>query len=558
VKIFSRKKQTGAVLILIAFIIGLAAAAYLVQTFNIDKLKAEKEERTYKALNRAKQALIAWSASHPNLPGLMPYPDRNLDNNYDNTSDCYASNVNFAPHFTIGRLPLFNNDPNCINLKQTVQFGVAEDIYDADGDRLWYEVSKNLLHDYKNNGDPLGVSPIINPSIVNTPNNPWFIVRDRSGKILSDRVAVVIISAGAPNVNQDRSSGIANPNQYLDKVVMADGTVFQNYGYQDTATNPVQEFIIAEDKSLVAKNDPTYKNQVIEPYLYNDKIVYITVDELMSAVERRVAMQARTALNNYKTSKGYYPHAAKLGATNNYSCDVTSLNGFLPIQAKPANCSCSWGPTRECKCPFNDASEIKFSRSSGSFVNNVSGSCVRISSKVCSCSGQGSCNNSTGIPVFDCDANGSCKSTVNGSYTFSGTFNKVVAGCALPTVSPTGCLSTNSVSCSSAGNFLFEVCGDPPFNSILTNSVMPTWFEANKWQDYIYYDRNASLVVGTKTGVEALLITVGASQTGQTRPSCGITSYLDSLENTNEDLIFEKTTKPRTYSYNDQSITVSQ
>ena len=53
------RKQRGVVLIFIAFIIGLAATALMLKSFNASSLKAAQDEKTYKALGEAKQALIA-------------------------------------------------------------------------------------------------------------------------------------------------------------------------------------------------------------------------------------------------------------------------------------------------------------------------------------------------------------------------------------------------------------------------------------------------------------------------------------------------------------------
>ena len=193
-KILLLKNQKGAALILIAFILGLGAAAYLIKTLNISNAQIRQDEKTYKALNEAKAALIAYAVSNHDHPGQMPYPDRNGDGNYDDTSDCYASNVSFSGAFTIGRLPLFRNDPNCVNSDVTTINGIGTDLRDGRGDRLWYEVSRNLLHDYQNPGS----NPVINPSINNTPPNTWLVVRDRNGAVISNRVAAVVISSGMP------------------------------------------------------------------------------------------------------------------------------------------------------------------------------------------------------------------------------------------------------------------------------------------------------------------------------------------------------------------------
>lgn len=563
-----KASQKGAVLIFLAFILGLGAAAYLLKTLNAANLQASQDVKTYKALNEAKQALIAWAVSHPNTPGLMPYPDRNGDGNYDNSSDCYASNVNFASNFTLGRLPLFKSDPNCVNTKNTVSSGLAEDIRDGAGERLWYEVSRNLLHDYKSSiPNPDGVSPLINPSVVNAPTYPWFVVRDRNGVVISNRVAAVIISPGAPIGTQDRSGGIGNANQYLDKIVMANGTPYKNYGYQDPATNPIQEFIIGEDFRAVAKNDPTYKNQSIEPYYYNDKLVYITIDELMAAIEKRVAAEVKVAVKNYQLSTGYNPYAAIMGGDKNYSCVKGQLAGALPI-APSHSSSCTYNgisaTSSASNCSFAEISTVDFTRTVSNFTGNI-GAC-QFNGKVCTCNGAGSCTRAA--QIFTCDAAGTCTANMAGSYKFSGGSFDIVAGkCTTTCGSDIACTSLGG------GTFAHSSCVDSPFNNAATNSSLPAWFTNNLWQDSVYYaaqrGTSPTLVAGGRGGVTALAITTGypviaaplvtSKGAPQVRLSCNLVDYMDTSVNATGDVtnIYEPQNKPKGQNYNDQLFVIS-
>ena len=591
----SINKQKGAALIFMAFIIGLAVIAYLLHALDPARLRLEQDKKTMQTLNEAKQALIAWSANHPNTPGLMPYPDRNNDGNYDDRSDCFASNVNFAPNFTLGRLPLFQNDPNCINAKNIISTGLEEDFRDGAGERLWYEVSSNLLHDYKNNGgNPNGTSPVINPSIVNNPNPiyPWFVVRDRNGAVISSRVAAVIISPGALSGTQDRSGGIANANQYLDKIVMADGTPYQNYGYQVPATNPIQEFIIGDDYRAVAKNDPTYKDQLIEPYYYNDKLVYITIDELMAAIEKRVLEETKHTLKTYYATNNYYPFAAGLGSSTNPNQSVQgNYRGLLPVKAPLTHtCTCT-GSTKTCNCNFSVVSSISFTRNSGSFVvtggglNAPTGACTvsAINNKVCTCNGAGSCKRSSGAVQFSCTACGQCFATVVGTNIFNttGTFTGSTGICT-NTSSQASCPTTAN------GTFTFGASADLPIPSMPTAGGLPTWFLANQWEDYIYYATSSNctssganctsatpqLTVGSTPNNRAILASPGpeiistpfaASKAAiqSSRPSCDLKDYLDTVENTNQavangsqDNLYQPT-QIRGQSYNDQIVIVA-
>lgn len=577
-------KQKGAALIIMTFIIGLAVIAYLLHALDPQRARIEQDKKTIESLNAAKQALIAWSVSHPNTPGLMPYPDRNADGNYDDTSDCYASNVNFAPNFTLGRLPLFKSDPNCVNAKVTVASGVSEDFRDGAGERLWYEVSSNLLHDYKNNGgNPNGTSPVINPSIINNPNPiyPWFVVRDRNGVVISNRVAAVIIAPGTPSGAQARSGGIANANQYLDRVVMADGTPYKNYGYQDPATNPIQEFIISDDFRMVAKNDPTYKNQAIEPYYYNDKLVYITIDELMYALEKRVLQEAKDSLNKFKTAKGYYPFAAGLGsATNPNQCTQGNLRGLLPVDAPATHtCTCASGTTGVCNCNFDVVNMVSFTRKSGSFAttgaNVPRGACsVSSNKKTCTCNGDGACKSTAGVEQFKCTACGQCTATVTGTnskafiFTTTGTLNSTNGDCSD---------NAGTVECDNkpTGDFTIDACDNNEQIKSLpaAGGLLPAWFIANQWEKYIVYAVSDNCVsTGTSCTTSTPQISVGANlavrslvatSLADPNDSCDISSYLSSTENTNvvvsnglKDTTYQ-VTQPKTQSNSDQLVVVA-
>ena len=355
----SRLSQRGAALIFIAFILGLGAAVYVLNTSNLDLLKAKQDAKTYQALEDAKVALISWAVSHKYTPGQMPWPDRKETSNpnYDGSSDCVATS--FQPSYLLGQLPSLPTTSPCLdpNTGSVAYTGLStypslgQDFRDAQGNRLWYAVSRNLVHDYENAEDP-----IINPGMINAPHAitpylrqsgtqsyPWLRVLDRNGNLVSDRVAAVLIAPGDPIGGQDRS-GVADPDQYLDGFRIGAA----NYKNSDSALVD-EDFIMGEDSRNVSSNDNTF----VQPYNFNDKLVYITIDELMVALEKRVGEQVRSSLKVYQDANGYYPYAAKLGATANYSgeLNITSplnitansglTSGFLPVNHQ----SCSYTRT---------------------------------------------------------------------------------------------------------------------------------------------------------------------------------------------------------------------
>jgi hypothetical protein len=142
----------------------------------------------------------------------------------------------------------------------------------------------------------------------------------------------------------------------------------------------------------------------------------------------------------------------------------------------------------------------------------------------------------------------------------------------------------NTASCSysaitPSGSFAYNVTTTiAPFNSATTNSVLPAWFTANNWQDYIYYAVSSNctygqpcsspnITVGSKTAAQAMIATTGfplivdpygvKNTAPQTHSSCDVKDYLDSTENTNSDNIYESTSKQRALNYNDQTFVVA-
>ncbi|MBC7755783.1 MAG: hypothetical protein H7Z20_03905 [Bdellovibrio sp.] len=564
------QKQKGAALILMAFIIGLAVIAYLLHALDPQRLRLVQDKKTMQTLNEAKQALVAWSVSNSLHPGQLPFPDRNLDGNYDGNSDCNSPVSTFVYSFLIGQLPIFGQTNPCIS----PQVGLAENFKDAQGNRLFYAVSRNLTHKYENFYEDatavISREPVINPDITKYPllnpnyNNypdikvdvksyPWLRVVDANGTLVSDKVAAVIFAPGNALGGQNRTGVAPNIGQYLDTFVMS-GTIFSNAIY----TQPNQAFVIGQDGSTVKSDDTRF----VHPYNFNDKLVYITIDELMDAVGRRAAYEASSVLNQYKAKAGHYPYAAPLGAVlaNHVSSGVMQ-SGLVPVDGTDI-CTCA--SQLSCSCSFDAITQVTFTRGSGTWTSRTE-ACTRYSAN-CNCVGKGSCSN--GAENFTCDSAGNCSHNLSGSnsftYTVPGYANLrklVVSGCA----SPVG----KQITCDDAGQFAIGL-------------DVPSWFTSNLWQDYFYYEWSStpSLQVGGKTGVNAILIGVGqaitsppyaskyipvapyvASTGPQGRPpvnlSPSLSDYLDSVENTNGDNIFGATTQQKTSNYNDQTFIVS-
>ena len=535
-------KQKGAVVILMAFIIGLGVLVFLLNSFDPQRVRLEQDKKTMQSLNAAKQALIAWAVSHPYYPGQFPYPDRRevVSPNYDGKSDCPPSNTAFlVPNsyaLLIGQLPIAGQDLPCENPSQ----GFGEDFRDAQGNRLWYGVSRNLVHHYEFLLADPNSNPIINPSIMSSPSYPWLKILDRNGQLISDRVAAVIIAPGNALNGQNRAGVAPTVNQYLDSFIVG-GTSFSNTDY----TKPDEDFVIGQDSREVSELDTS----VVKPYYFNDRLVFITIDELMNALNNRANVEASNLLMKYRNKNSQFPHAADLGsALNNHISSGASTKGMLPIDVTD-NCSCASATT--CSCSFNPIESVALVRGSGTWNTaqdtNSCSSAIGAPSDTCTCTGAGSC--SRFATTFTCTATGVCTHNLPGANKF---VHAVIPTYADIYAATAGCtINGNQSECDNTGTFSIGL-------------KEPAWFKQNLWQDYLYYEWNAtpSLQLGTKSNLSAILINAGAmntSETGwvQTRPTNDIRDYLDSLENTNNDNNFEASNKQKTGNYNDQAFVVA-
>ena len=275
--ISSKKKQSGAALLAFVLII-LAGSAYLLtKKFNTNSSRYKSDQITNDSLNLAKVALIGWSLSHPDNPGMLLFPDRNGDANYDGNSDCTTGTVN--NNLLLGRLPWYGQGSPCIS-PQTGLNLIVKDYYDEE---LWYAVSKNLVYESPN-------YPFVSPALLNKTTD-WITVRDSNGNVISDRVAFVVISPGRALDGQDRSASAPAITNYLDNVtIAATGTPYSNADYD-------QDFIIYPNSETT--DDVTDH--------FNDQLVYVTIDEFIESIEKRAMNELGNLLTSYHSSNSAFP-----------------------------------------------------------------------------------------------------------------------------------------------------------------------------------------------------------------------------------------------------------
>ena len=541
-----RFRQKGVALILIAVILALAAAAYAIKVFNVSSIQATQDVNASIVLADAKATLLGYTLGRVGAgerPGNMPMPDyfasTEVPSNYDGLTDsgCMDST-------TANGLPLTNTGANmrCLGRLpwQTIGLAITSPSQnDVLGNMPWYAVSANLVD--------TSCLPILNPRVVNmtftgyvcsgtTLPHPWLTVRDSRGNVLSSRVAIVLILPGRPvNLQTRQNVPLGDVTNYLDSVVVPAGCsapcVPGTYSNKDLDN----DFIMASSLSS-ANVDQNNQNLVSS---INDKILFITIDELMATIQTRVVGDVRKSLIAYNLSQSKYPNTASLGYQGR-SAVKNQSSGFLPLPI----CTCIGGTS--CDCAFPGI--IKFTSDSNYQSSSATG--CSFSGKVCTCTGEGSCfRASVSKRYFICSKTGTCNSNITGKLTYQPSAPIDTTSSLMTT---TGACSTSGIitTCTNDGTLSIAASDtDPLLNSI---SVLPTWFDINGWKHYFYYTKG-SLQVGSQPAT-VLVIGTGDALGAQIRPSSSLADYLDS---TNLSNVYDATNTPRTSSYNDQMYIVA-
>ena len=294
-------KQQGLALILFLITaLTVAGGSFFITAQRIKNSSIQIDSTTHKALAAAKQTLIAYSTSYTpdddmEELGRLPYPDRSDDpGGLDGMSDCvsYGAGPPSAPinnfNLLLGHLPWLGTEPPCPGPNSPINF----DLKDSAGERLWYAVAPHMV--------PHQDNAVFSPDILDPgAANQWITIYDENG-LVSDRVAFVILSAGTAHTGQNRNSNAIS--NYLDSFSVAGVGTVNNY---DTDLTFV--------KAAKSEN-------------FNDKLIYVTIDELLPLIQKRVLLDIRSLLNTYRLANGFYPYPAQLDDLN-YDCDTTLSPG---------------------------------------------------------------------------------------------------------------------------------------------------------------------------------------------------------------------------------------
>lgn len=297
-----QRKQHGAALMVMLVIMIMGAAAFLVNSLSRSALQIEQAQTTADALLQAKEALVGYAASvaltpsGSKRPGDLPCPDTNNDGTAE--ISCGNASGSTGQGLRLGRLPWKT-------------LGLP-DLRDGSGERLWYAVSNN----FKNN---------TRTSLLNSDTSGTITVRTADGSVLynggtSGAAVAVIIAPGNvlqrtdQTALQDRSStGINTASNYLE---IANGE--DNADFTDgSSTNG---FIQGPVKNGGGNT------------ILNDQLLVVTQDDIMQAIQKRVAAEVKQCLNEYALKPqnvGRYPWSATLDPAS-YADASNQLFGRIP------------------------------------------------------------------------------------------------------------------------------------------------------------------------------------------------------------------------------------
>lgn len=287
----SQPKQQGAALLALLLVMISGMSFMLVSKLNANISEREGVEDTYLALNKAKQALIGFALTIPERSVANPRPGPGYLPCPDIDNDGDAEGG--CAVNAIGRIPY-----------ETLEEDVLRD---ASGAVLWYALSDN----YRNNAAKF------------TPLNS-----DTAGQLTLDGlptdIVAVIIAPGEPIGNQQRT---VNPN------------LVTNYLENDNA-NGDTSFI-----SFLQNNNPV---------VFNDKVVAITRQELMAAVEKRVLNEVANTLTNYQTAQNAYPWLSTFASplASAFRGVVGNSQGHIPFHWSLDPASIAQGGVIAARNPF--------------------------------------------------------------------------------------------------------------------------------------------------------------------------------------------------------------
>lgn len=285
-------------LIMLVFIIGLAATAFILNALNANTVKIERDKKTAEALAVAKAALIDYAIGRDDdsgtatieRPGEFPCPDT--------TNDGYAESSCVSGR--LGRLPW-----KTLNIDR---------LLDGSGEALWYTLSGPFRN--KNS----------NPSPINSDTHANISVFGNDGVSLITSQAVALVFAPGALVGTQHRDTASAP-------CLTTGT---SISANLCATNYLEG---TAGISNAVTNGPFIDGT--QSATYNDRIIYILGSDFIPDIEKRVGGLLKTLLANYFSANGVYPWPDNFSTSDGVS-DIGLSRGRLPLTAAPVDWSGSY------------------------------------------------------------------------------------------------------------------------------------------------------------------------------------------------------------------------
>lgn len=364
-------KSGGFVLLLI--VLTLLAVSGAILFTNLGVGGASTEQRIVRArdstdvLLAAKLALIGYAVG-PQLgstfrPGVFPIPDSYGNSNYDGTEDpmCLGTGPNGLPNTSVFA---GSTSKRCVGKFPWKSLGFdlgPVDQNDPTGRVPWLAVSANVVW-YDNclkvlNSDSAkldspgtpsctlasAIPPYTKPS---TLPHPWLTVVNENGTVLSNRVVAVLIMPASPlgtesRIQQRTLAAPGHPSDYLDDIKIPLGCVTGCTTYDNAGLSNVFVSIPSGTLYPPTAADATKRGQKIP---FNDILIYITIDELMPYIERRVVGEMSKSMSAFKASALFspntFPWMAPFDVAPNLDTSVVSaagtVFGMFPFMSDPA------------------------------------------------------------------------------------------------------------------------------------------------------------------------------------------------------------------------------
>jgi hypothetical protein len=554
--------------LLLAFVVLIMAAGYVLSSMlSPANVRLAQERQATEILNSSREIVIAnaiGASGIPNQPGNLPYPDvlsnTAVPKNYSGVSDagCFdQSKIDGLPLIQVGV------ELRCLGRLPWKSLGLTGTSFtenDTTGAAPWYSVSGNLIGTLCLaflNPDVLSFSHtgyICPAQGIGAPTSlpyPWLTVRDSRGIVLSDRVAVVIIVPGAAINGQVRppSPNLSGPTHYLDSATVTVTSVTAG---------------CAVPPCTLTFNNADLDNDFIQADIsetFNDRLIYITIDELMEKIETRAGQEIRASVERFRQQNGSFPWLAPFADPTqyaNYAASTGSRVGLIPYYkaGQPFITDFSWRITNGT-IDLSGTVTANVLRNTPLNLTVTNGGCLWSDSKSVNCSGE----------VLNPEA-GVARRLVQIEYPSSWT-NRVVATTAAtatthavrqvtrPNGALSACLTTSLIRCvivtdyNVAGSVighgeLRTGTGTLVISKIRLYPELPAWITENRWQEFAVGaiapgwaggGSACPCLTGNLDGsveridLQFLVMMSGAKLAGQTRPSANPNDYFDSVNN---------------------------